>query len=133
MIVRHSRHRVRRLNAMALTLRSGVAFTHECAEPGRSKNPGQQNSQENYRSCGSSGHFPKLYLRLLEMRKLVRAFPPSQQPFGRPNIVLENCNPSKTKHPKIRKTRFRANREKKKKRGGEEEKFKCRVNQISRY
>ena len=46
-----------------------VAFTHECADPGRS-NPGQQDRQENYRSCGSSRHFGKLYLRLYEMRKL---------------------------------------------------------------
>ncbi len=75
-IVRHSRHRIRRRNAMALTLHSGVAFTHECADPGWSKDPGHQHSQENDRSCGSLGHFPKLYLRLPEMRKLgSRGFP----------------------------------------------------------
>ncbi len=71
-IVSHSGHGVRRLTAVALTFRSGVAFTHNCAEPGRSNNPGQQDSQENYRSCGFSGHFGKLYLRLYEMRKLVQ-------------------------------------------------------------
>ena len=59
----HSWHRVRRLTAMALSLHSVVSFTHERADPGGSNNPGQQNSQENYRSCGSSGHFPNSTLR----------------------------------------------------------------------
>src|SRR5882724_5391708 len=40
MTVRHSRHRIRRRNAMALTRHSGMAFTHECAEPGWSNDPG---------------------------------------------------------------------------------------------
>jgi len=59
----HSWHRVRRLTAMALSLQSGVSFTHERADPGGGNNPGQQNSQENYRSCGSWGHFPNCTLR----------------------------------------------------------------------
>ena len=57
MIVSHSRHRIRRLNAMARALRLGVTFTHDCAEPGRSKNPGHHDREESYRSCGSLHHF----------------------------------------------------------------------------
>jgi len=67
--VNHSRHRIGRLNAMAWTLNSGVAFTHERAERGRRKNPSHHHTQENDRSCGSSGHFGKLYLRPYQMRK----------------------------------------------------------------
>ena len=35
----------------------GVTFTHDCAEPGRSKNPGHHDREESYRSCGSVHHF----------------------------------------------------------------------------
>jgi hypothetical protein len=68
-IVSHSRHAAGGLTAVALTLRSCVAFAQECADPGRSS-PEDQDRQENYRICGSSGHFWKLYLKLYEMRKL---------------------------------------------------------------
>jgi len=74
--VNHSRHSFRRLTAVLLTFRSGVAFTHECADPGRSNNPGQQNCQQKYRSCSCSGHVRKLYSRLYEMRKLVQELLP---------------------------------------------------------
>jgi hypothetical protein len=60
---------------VALTFCSRVAFAHECADPGRSNNPGQQDNQENHRSCGSSDHFGKLYRRLYEMRKLIAWWP----------------------------------------------------------
>jgi len=70
--VAHSRHCVGGLTAMALSLHSGVSFTHERADSGGGNNPGQQNSQENYRSCGSWGHFGKPYIRLYQMRKLVQ-------------------------------------------------------------
>jgi hypothetical protein len=71
MIVGHSRHAVGRLTAVALTFRSCVAFAHESADPAWS-NPGEQDRQQNYRSCGSSRHFGKLYLRVYEMRKLAQ-------------------------------------------------------------
>jgi hypothetical protein len=61
-IVSHSRHGVQSLTAVALSLHSRVAFTPESANPGGSNNPSQQNSQENYRSCGSSSHFSKFTL-----------------------------------------------------------------------
>jgi len=87
MIVNHSRHGVRRLAAVALTFQARVAFAHERAEPGRSNNAGHQDSQENYRSCGSSRHFRKLYLRPYEMRKLVQGlssqFPPTTRTTAR--------------------------------------------------
>src|SRR3984893_14033020 len=54
---RYSRHRVRGLNTMALSLRSGVTFTHEQAESARSKNPGHQDREESNRRCGSLHHF----------------------------------------------------------------------------
>jgi len=41
---------------MALTLESCVAFAYECADPGGSS-PGEQDRQQNYRSCGSWNHF----------------------------------------------------------------------------
>ena len=63
MVVNHSRHRIRRLNAMTRTLRSGVAFTLECADSVGSNSPGEQNSQENYRACGSWCHFPTVPYR----------------------------------------------------------------------
>jgi len=62
-MVGHSRHGIRRLNAVALTFRPEVASTHECADPGRNNNPNQQ-SQEKYRSCSSSDHAGELYLKL---------------------------------------------------------------------
>jgi hypothetical protein len=70
-IVNHSRHSTRGLTAVGLNFRLGVAFTHEYAEPSRSKNPAKENNQEYARRCGSRGHFSKLYLRHYEMRKLV--------------------------------------------------------------
>ena len=69
-MVSHSRHAVERLSAVAPTFRSSAAFAHECADPGRS-DLGEQDRQENYRSCGSS-HFRKLYLTLYETRKPAR-------------------------------------------------------------
>ena len=54
---------------MALGFRLRVTFAHERADAGRSIS-GEQDCQEHYRSCGSSRHFGKLYLRLYEMRKL---------------------------------------------------------------
>ena len=64
MVVNHSRHRICRLNAMTPTFNSGMALTHNRTERGRRKNPSHQRNQENDRSCGSSGHLGKLYLRL---------------------------------------------------------------------
>jgi len=73
---------------VALTFRSRVAFAHECADPGRT-NPGEQDRQENYRSCGSSRHFGKLYLRLSEMRKLGN---------GSPQLRIAQTPPSTLPH-----------------------------------
>jgi len=56
-IMSPSGHAARRLTAVTLALNSGVALTHERADSGRSNDPGQQCSQENYRSWDSSGHF----------------------------------------------------------------------------
>jgi hypothetical protein len=74
-IVSHSRHRVRRLNAMALILRSRVAFTYESAEPGRSKNPGHHDRENCYRSCGSLHHSLKLYSKWTRCTNLVQRQP----------------------------------------------------------
>ena len=65
----HPRHRICRLNAMTRTFNSGMAFTHERAERGWGENPSHHHTQENDRSCGSSGHCSKLYLRPYGMRK----------------------------------------------------------------
>ena len=51
-IVNHPRHRVWRLTAVALTFHLRVAYTHECAGPCRSRHPGQEDRQKNYRSYG---------------------------------------------------------------------------------
>ena len=71
---------------MALTLCSRVAFAHECADPGGSNNSGHQNCQDNYRSCGSSGHSRKLYLERYEMCKLRQGFP--QLPLTEPRLAV---------------------------------------------
>ena len=54
---------------MALAFHLHLTFAHERADAGRSIS-GEQNRHEHYRSCGSSRHFGKLYLRPGEMRKL---------------------------------------------------------------
>lgn len=68
---------------MTLALRSGAALTHQRADPGRSNCTGQQGSQENCRSCDSSNHVEKLYLRFYEMRKPVPGFSSSNPPLDR--------------------------------------------------
>lgn len=52
-MVSHCRHGLRRLAAVALTFRSLVAYTHQCASPSGSCHPGQKDRQKHYRSCGS--------------------------------------------------------------------------------
>jgi hypothetical protein len=75
-MVHHSWRAVGRLAATALTFRSRMPFTHQCANPDRTDNPGQQNREENYRNCGSLQHFLKLYLRPNEMHKRGRGVSP---------------------------------------------------------
>jgi hypothetical protein len=76
-IVNHCRHAVRRLTAVALKFPSRVASAHQCADPGGC-NPRQQCRQEKNRSCGSSRHVRKLYLRLYELRKLAQGLLPTE-------------------------------------------------------
>ena len=69
-IVNHSRHALWRVTAVALAFRLRLTLAHERADAGRSIS-GEQDRHEHDRSCGSSRHFGKLYLRPREMRNLV--------------------------------------------------------------
>jgi len=61
---------------MPLTLRSGMAFTHQRAHACWGQYSGHEHSQKHDRRCGSVGHFRKLYLRPHEMRKLEQGLLP---------------------------------------------------------
>ncbi len=68
---------------MPLTLRSGMAFTHQRAHACWGQYSGHEHSQKHDRRCGSVGHFRKLYLRVCEMRKFVRKLPLIEIAFQR--------------------------------------------------
>lgn len=114
MIVGHSRHAVGRLTAVALTFHSCVAFAYECADPARS-NPGEQDRQQNYRSCGSSRHFGNCTLESMRCANLLKepsstgVFLTRTQMKGHSREVnsTASCLRSHRKGFKMRTVRFR--------------------------
>src|SRR5882724_8998557 len=83
---------------MPLTLRSGIAFTHQRAHACWGQYSGHEYSQKHDRRCGSVGHFRKLYLRVCEMRKFVRklslaeiALQRAARGFGRQCLLSVRC------------------------------------------
>jgi len=79
------------LTAVALTSCPRVTFAYEGADPSRGKT-GEQDRQENYRSCGSSRHFRKLYLRLHETRKPAQGLSSIEFPSTEPRKKVRGNN-----------------------------------------